>query len=144
MILFIRKIPANTQIKELIEFVSPAIKGGFFRRSGVIGKVEILALQDLRLRTLEFHGLVTVEPDQVAIRAIKKLKGCRFKGKHVIVRQYWQRDWHNDPRRSYASTANVKIMERRVHDRRRGKELEVMEDMSEHFSSKGDFLRKGG
>lgn len=139
MIIFIRKIPANTKISEIIDFVEPAIKGGLFRKSGIIRGAKILALRDVRLRTLEFHGLVTVEPDAVALRAIKKLKGQRFKGKFVVVRQYFQRDWHNDPRQG---SREQKVTERRITDRRRGKDLEIIHDISEKFSSAGDFVRK--
>ena len=142
MILFIRKIPANTKLSELIGFVEPTVKGGLFRRSGIIRDAKILALRDLKLRTLEFHGLVTVEPDKVAMRVIKKLRGKRFKGKFVVIRQYFQRDWHNDPRQHNQGSQALGMHERRKTDRRRGKELEVIEDITEKFSSAGDFVRK--
>lgn len=142
MIIFIRKIPANTKLSEIIGFVEPAIKGGIFRKGGVIRDAKILALRDLRLRTLEFHGLVTIEPDKAALRAIKKLKGKRFKGKFVAVRQYFQRDWHNDPRQNRQQPGGPDIQERRIGDRRRGKGLEIIEDISGKFSSAGDFTRK--
>lgn len=142
MILFIRKIPANTKLSELIGFVEPTVKGGLFRRSGVIRDAKILALRDLKLRTLEFHGLVTVEPDNVAVRVIKKLKGKRFKGKFVVIRQYFQRDWHNDPRQHHQGGGAKVGFERRKADRRRGKDLELIEDISEKFSNAGDFVRK--
>lgn len=143
MILFIRKIPASSKLSDLIEFVEPAIKGGLFRRAGAIINVRILALRDVRLRTVEFHGLVTIEPDVVALKAIKKLKGRRFKGKFVIVRQYFQRDWHNDLRQPHQARAGLQERERRVADRRRGKDLEFIEDISDYFSSSGDFVRRG-
>lgn len=142
MIIFLRKIPAATKPSEIIAFVEPAIKGGLFRRSGRITGVKILALQDKRLKTLEFHGLVTVEPDAVALRAIKKLKGRRFKGKFVVIRQYFERDWHNDPRQNRGALVEQNIQNRRMSDRRRGKDLEIIKDISEKFSSSGDFVRK--
>ena len=142
MIIFIRKIPANTKLSELIAFIEPAVKGGLFRKGGVIRDARILALRDLRLRTLEFHGLVTIEPDKAALRAIKKLKGKRFKGKFVVIRQYFQRDWHNDPRNQSHVARNPNGLERRITDRRRGKDLEILEDISGKFSSAGDFTRK--
>lgn len=142
MVIFIRKIPANTKLSEIIGFIEPAIKGGLFRKSGKIRGAKILALRDMRLRTLEFHGLVTVEPDAVGLRAIKKLKGRRFKGKFVIVRQYFQRDWHNDPRQNRERQGDGISIERRTFDRRRGKDLEIIQDISERFSNAGDFVRK--
>ena len=142
MIIFIRKIPAATKASELIDFVGPALKGGLFRKSGRITAVKILAVQDKRLNTLEFHGLVSVEPDAVGIRAIRKLKGSRFKGKLIIVRQYFIRDWHKDPRQNPRRVVDKNILDRRINDRRRGNDLEIIKDISEQFSSSGDFVRK--
>lgn len=141
MILFLRKIPANTKFGELADFVAPALKGGLLRKSGRIVKVEILALHDTRLNVHEFHGLVTVEPDSAGLRAIKLLKGRRFKDKLIVVRQYFHRSWHNDPRQSH-KRFNIDV-EKRKTDRRRGKYLDVISDLSGRFSSSGDFARKG-
>ncbi|MGZ4958003.1 MAG: hypothetical protein ACXV7J_02015 [Methylomonas sp.] len=141
MILFLRKIPANTKLTEISDFVTPALKGGLLRKAGRLVKVEILALHDVRLNVHEFHGLVTVEPDSAGLRAIKLLKGRRFKDKLIIVRQYMHRSWHNDPRQSH-KRFNIGD-ERRIADRRRGKYLEVISDLSGKFSSTGDFARKG-
>lgn len=142
MILFIRKIPANTKLSELIAFVEPYVKGSLFRKAGIIRDARIMALRDLRLHTLEFHGLITIDPDSVALRVIKKLKGKRFKGKFVIVREFVRRDWHNDPRQGQSQDNPTAGVERRVSDRRRGKDLEIIKDISEQFSNAGDFTRK--
>jgi hypothetical protein len=140
MIIFLRKIPANTKFGEISDFISPALKGSLFRKSGKIVKVEILALHDTRLNIHEFHGLVTVEPDSAGLHAIKILKGSRFKDKLIVIRQYFHRSWHNDPRQSH-NRSNIDI-EKRKTDRRRGKHLETMKDISDRFSSSGDFVRK--
>jgi len=140
MILFIRKIPANTKLNEIVAFVEPAVKGGLFRKGGVIKGAKILALRDMRLNTVEFHGLVNVEPDKEAQRVLKKLKGKRFKGKFVVIRQYYQRDWHNDKRHNRQDVADAGMMEQRITDRRRGKDLEIIEDLN--YLKVGDFSRK--
>ncbi|MBS4050230.1 RNA recognition motif domain-containing protein [Methylomonas rivi] len=142
MIIFLRRIPATTKLSDLLEFVRPAITGGLFRKSGRVVGIKILELQDKRFKALEFHGLITVEPDAVAARAIDRLKGQRFKGKLVVVRQYNQRDWHNDPRQNHKITVTQHLSDRRKGCRRRGKELELVRDISENFSSSGDFVRK--
>lgn len=142
MIIFLRKIPAGTKLSELTDFVTPALKGGWFRKSGRIINVEILTLHDIRLNTYEFHGLVTVEPDAMGFKAIKRLKGRRFKDKLIIVRQYFQRSWKND-HRLHSLQADSDIAEKRKMNRRRGKDLEIVKDISEKFSSEGDFFRKG-
>lgn len=140
MILFLRKIPANSKLGEIVDFVTPALKGGLFRRSGKILKVQILAQHDTLLNVHEFHGLVTVEPDSAGFRAIKLLKGRRFKDKLIIVRQYVHRNWHNDPRQIHKQSSFD--VEKRHADRRRGKYLEEIKDISGQFSSSGDFARK--
>lgn len=142
MIIFLRRIPAATKLSDLSAFVRPAIEGGFFRKPGRIVGISILELQDKRFKAMEYHGLITVEPDEVAARAIKRLKGQRFKGKLVVVRQYVQRDWHNDPRRNREITVTQQLSDRRKICRRRGKDLELVRDISENFSSSGDFVRK--
>lgn len=143
MIIFLRKIPVTTKIRELIDFVEPALKGGLFKKSGKIMEAKILAMQDTRYKALEFHGLISVEPDVAALRAIKRLKGQRFKGRLVVVRQYFHRDWHNDPRQHQNQTVTQHLSDRRRGCRRRGPNLEVIRDISENFSSAGDFVRKG-
>lgn len=142
MIIFLRKIPADTKLSDIEDFVTPALKGGWFRKSGRIIRIEILTLHDTRLNTWEFHGLVTVEPDEAGFRAIKRLKGRRLKDRLVIVRQYFQRSWQNDPRQN-DNPVNIDFAEKRKADRRRGKDLEVIKDLTERFSSSGDFARKG-
>ncbi|MDD1622339.1 MAG: hypothetical protein LUQ11_12750 [Methylococcaceae bacterium] len=140
MIIFLRKIPANTKLGDITDFVTPALKGGLFRRPGKIIKVEILTLHDTHLNTHEFHGLITIEPDSAGVRAIRLLKGRRFKDKLIIVRQYVHRSWHNDPRQSQ-KRFDIDV-EKRKTDRRRGKYLETIRDISGQFSSAGDFARK--
>jgi hypothetical protein len=142
MIIFLRKIPVNTKYQEISDFVAPALKGGLFKRSGRMVKAEILGLKDTRLNTVEFHALVTIEPDSVGFRAIKMLKGRRFKDKLIVIRQYFFRSWQNDPRQRY-QTLSPGILEKRKADRRRSKDIEVIKDISDHFSSSGDFVRKG-
>ena len=142
MIIFLRKIPVNTRYSDIVEFIEPALDGGLFKHSGRINKIEILVLRDVQLKTLEFHALITVEPDAVGFRALKSLKGKRFKDRLLIVRQYFHRSWHNDPRQHYQALA-PDVAEKRVSDRRRGKNLERVQDITEYFSSAGDFVRKG-
>lgn len=138
MIIFLKGIPATTTLNDLLEFIRPAIKGGWFGQSGRVLGVNIFELQDTRFKAQEFHGLVSVEPDAVAVRAIKRLKGRRFKGKLVVVRQYFPRDGHNDPRQNHNITVTQHLSDRRKGCRRRGKDLELVRDISESFSTAAD------
>ena len=139
MIIFLGRIPANTRKHEVTDFIEPALKGGFFQKSGRIEHIKILVLKDKNTNTLEYHGLVTIDPDDAAKRVIKKLNRKVFKGKHIAVREYQLRAWHNDPRinmREY----NEELMNKRKGDRRRSR-IEEDEDISDKFSSNEVFHR---
>ena len=101
MIIFLRNIPATTRINEISEFIEPVVKRSLFklfRESGFIDNIKILALKDNNLNLIEYHGLVTIYPHSVGERVIKLLNRQIFKGKHITVREYVKRSWHNDRR----------------------------------------------
>jgi hypothetical protein len=137
MIIILKNIPANTQNKEIEEFIWPAVKGGFFCKSGKIESVQIKGQRDIQLNLAEFHALVRIEPDAVAMRVIKKLNRKLFKGRHTAIDEFHYRDWHNDRRSDAQQTAS----DRRHADRRRY-HLEVIEDISRLFNGIKSFHRK--
>ena len=137
MIIILKNIPANTRKKDIEDFIRPIIKGGFFSRSGRIESIRIKGQRDTRFNTLEFHALVRVVPDAVAMKVVKKLNRKLFKGKHTAVNEFQYRNWRNDRRTDTRQPAS----DRRLADRRRA-HLEVIEDVSERFSSKKSFHRK--
>lgn len=140
MNIFLRRIPANTKHAEISEFVSPALNRGFFRKSGRIINVEILALQDTRIGTIEYHGLVTLDSESAVQSAVKGLKNRRLNGRLVVVRPYYHRSWYNDPRQQQ-NTVNENILEKRRGDRRRGQYLQIIKNVSDRFNSEDDFFR---
>lgn len=140
MNIFLRRIPANTRHIEISEFVAPALKSGFFRKSGRIVDVEILALQDTRIGTIEYHGLVTLDSELTVQRVIKGLKNRRFNGRMVVVRPYYHRSWYNDPRQNQVAIP-AEFIEKRKGDRRRGKHLQVIKNVSDRFNSEDDFFK---
>jgi hypothetical protein len=141
MIIFLRKIPIDTRPSELHNYINPALKGGLLSRSGRVLKAEILVIQDKATKALECHGLVHVDAEAAGQRAIKKLKGERFKGRPVIVREYIQRYWHNDRRHNSKHVADEN-MEKRVHNRRRGNTVEMVDDVSNIFCFADNESRK--
>ncbi|WP_051906626.1 RNA recognition motif domain-containing protein [Methylomarinum vadi] len=136
-------IPAQTKRHNIREFIEPSVKGGLFKKKGHIKRIEILVFKDVVLNKLEYHGLVNIEPDEVAERVIKKLNCKKFMGKHIAVREYRQRDWHND-RRLNNKKADIVNRDRRETDRRRGAQLEEIEDVSAMFIGREGFHRKQG
>jgi len=139
MIIFLRRIPGNTKKHEIIDFVSPALKGGLFQKSGHIEQVKILVLKNTQTNALEFHGLVTIDPDVAAERIIKKLNRKYFKDKPIAVREFYYRSWHNDHRINMHER-NEELINKRKIDRRRAR-LEVVEDISSQFSEDRKFHR---
>ncbi|NOQ12915.1 MAG: hypothetical protein GQ583_00335 [Methyloprofundus sp.] len=139
MILFLRSISAQTRRSDIIAFIEPAMKVSLFGKKGAIEQIKILHLKDARTNISEFHGLVTIEPDAAAKRVLKHLNRKKFLDKHIVVREYHQRDWHNDPRENHEPFISTKA-EKRVTDRRR-RNIEVVEGIKHKFSSNRTFHR---
>lgn len=140
MIVFLRRIPGKTKTSDIIAFIEPALKRGWFAKKGVIDKVKVLQLKDTGTKISEYHGLVTITPDAVAERVIKRLNRKLFLGKRIAVREFQRRDWHNDPRmnQEYMPLSNTN---RRDGDRRRSY-MEAVADLSNNFSSNKNFHRQ--
>ena len=134
MIIILRRIPENTKKSELIEFISPALKGGILKKTGHIEYIKILTLKDTQRNTIEYHGLVTIDSDAAAKRAIKQLNRKPFKNRNITVREYFYRSWHNDPRVNMGQW-NDELKEKRKGNRRRPR-LEIVTEESIKFSSK--------
>jgi hypothetical protein len=125
MVIFLRRIPAETKKEDIFEFIEPVLKGGLFKKSGYITHINILILRDTVINKNEHHALVTVEPDSVAKRVIEKLNRKPIRGKHIALHEYVYRLWHNDPR-THRKRWSSRHEERRQSDRRRGSKLEVV------------------
>ncbi|NOQ76753.1 MAG: hypothetical protein GQ475_02965 [Methylococcaceae bacterium] len=133
MILILRRIPKSTTKREIVDYLTPALKGGLFKKSGHIDNVNILVLKDNRRNTIEYHGLVTIDSDAAASRAIKLLNRKQFKNRTILVREYFYRSWHNDPRVNMHQW-NDELANKRKGNRRRAR-LEVVTEESIKFSS---------
>jgi hypothetical protein len=140
MNIFLRRIPANTKHEEIAEFVSPALDRGFFRKPGRIINIEILTLKDIQLGSVEYHGLVTLDSEFSVLMAIKGLKNRRLNGRYVLVRQYYHRSWRNDPRQLQTAANNGQFIEKRHGERRRGRHLEAIKNVSDQFNSEDELL----
>ncbi|MDD2761958.1 MAG: DUF3240 family protein [Methylomonas sp.] len=142
MNIFLRRIPANTKHIEISEFVSPVLNNGFFKKPSRILNIEILALRDVRLDSIEYHGLVTLDSEWAVKKAVEGLKNRRLNGRYVLVRPYHHRSWNNDPRqRTSNPDENAGFMEKRRGDRRRGKFLEVIKNVTDHFNTEDEFYK---
>ena len=127
MILLFKNLPDKTLRSELIAIISPFVNGSFLQTKGNLGKVEILGLKDQNTKVIELHALVNIEPDNVALRVIKKLHGKRFKSTRLTVRKYFLRNWHNDKRDGQNVPFTSFVEKRSNSDRRR--RLEVLSNV---------------
>lgn len=124
MIIILKNVPCDTLRGNIVHFVRPVIKGGLFSRKGKIIRVDLLKLKDKHTKLSEYHALVNIEPDKVALLAIKKLHGKRFKDKRIAVRQYFLRDSKNNKRIGLIKPCAVFIEKRFTPSRRRDLEIE--------------------
>ncbi len=115
MLIILKNIPANANNIKIEEFIRPAVKGGLFSKSGYIKNISIIVKKDIKTHITKHHGVVTIEPDFVAKRTIKKLNGKRMNGRCVAITEYVNRSWHNDPR---MNPIVKKYHDNRKHDRR--------------------------
>lgn len=115
MILIIKKISATTRIPQIEQFLNPVLKGGFLKRKGFIGGLEIKMFKHRDLTVPEYHAIVKVEPDVVAHRVIHRLNRKLCDGKLVNISQYHIRYRTNDRR----DGLHTIVHDRRIFDRRR-------------------------
>jgi hypothetical protein len=128
VMLFLRGLPENLTQKELKAFILPAIRKGSGRSIGpkaAVSSCTILRMADPMSGTVEFHGLVEIQPAKVAMHAIVELNGRELKGRKVEVRRYHSRSVLRDRRlEAAAATANTTDDSRR--ERRRNLKIDLV------------------
>ena len=98
MLVFIRNVPEGTCLRDIVNFINPALRGGFFTPKGTILSVNALEVREEGTGVLEHHAIVHIKPDSAALRAIQKLNGRFFKGKRAHLHEFVVRNWKNDRR----------------------------------------------
>ena len=140
MIVFFRRIPKNTSRNDIVNLLTPVLKGKVYQKSGQIEDIKFVTLIDNKTQEQEIHALVSIDSDAAAKRVIKKLNRKFFKGKHITVREYHHRTWHNDSRINMHEW-NEELFDKRSTDRR-GKKTKVGGGVAVNFSSNKKFNRK--
>jgi len=135
MIVILHKIPPETRYQDIIEFIEPALKSSWFSKEGYIEEVKILIVNDNDKETVERHGLIRINPDSRARKAIKFLNRKPILGKRIAVREYQYRSWHNDTREN-SNKRLGKILHRRSNSRRRPNLESVLENATTSTSDK--------
>ena len=145
MRIFFRNIPANTSPKELARYIKPSLDNGIFKlfkTPGKIIKIEIFEQLDTESNVVRHHGLVTIGPEKVAKRALKRLHRVPLKGRTIIVREFINRSGKND-RRKY-SPKRVSLLNSRRTTKRRQHTLEKVTHFGVSFADQSQFYKKYG
>jgi hypothetical protein len=140
MLIFFRNVPTNTRTVDFYTFIRPVMGNGFLPafKKGHIINAKIVTLLNTDTKITEYHGLVRIEPDNVAQKVIRKLKRKPFKGARINIHEYRNRTWHNDPRIRMSTDKSLNLRKR---DRRR-RNMEVVDDIVNlNFSSSSSFHR---
>jgi len=122
MLIFFRLIPDSITEKVLRRFVRDALCPPWrrlFRRWGNIRSIRIIEITNQETFSIEYHGLVDVEPARLADAAIKKLNRTELGGRSVQVRKFHKRSGYRDRRIQGPGIEELAIQNRRKRDRRR-------------------------
>lgn len=120
MLLFIENMPESVSRKQLRQIVERAMHRSWFllRRKGGIESLDIIQIQDGDKQTVEYHGLVEIEPDATALVAMKRLNRSTIWGRQVSVRPYAIRSAYRDRRGHKPHKEDLRVIDRRKGDRR--------------------------
>lgn len=91
----LKYIPQNTTYKQIVQFVEPALKGGIFSKSGTIKRISVLAQKNKDSDALEFHAILSIQPDEAAKRIINKRHRKQLNGRIIAVTEYIERSVNN-------------------------------------------------
>jgi len=91
----LKYIPQSTTYRQILQFVEPALKGGIFSKSGTIKRISVLAQKNKDSDALEFHAILSIQPDEAAKRIINKLHRKQLNGRHIAVNEYIERSVNN-------------------------------------------------
>jgi hypothetical protein len=126
MIVFLRRVPKDLSLAELLEFLEPALKGGLFRPAGEVGSAHLLEMRAVQTQEPEYHAVVHIKPDEAAERVIRKLHGQMLRGRRVALHEYVVRNWRNERRLAKAGPGELKRDRRSLPTRRRMLSVQII------------------
>lgn len=122
MKLFLRGLPLDVTPQELHDFVVKVITPPWYRpfaSRGTLKSCLLLRMKDLERDTLEYHGLLDIQPAQAAQAALQSLGDSRFREARVQVSKWQPRTGQEERRLPHRAAAPEESQERRQRDRRR-------------------------
>ena len=133
MWIFLRQIPKGSTRRELGKFVSKGLSPSWmpfpFLSRAKVKRCEILEILNPETKTIEYHGLVQLDPNRAALPVIDRVNGRSLRGKPIEVRKYFRRSGHRDRRALFSESAGRQELRRkdRRRDRLRSKVLHAPE-----------------
>lgn len=115
MILILKRISPSTLVPDIECFITPALKGGLFAKSGKLENITVQIVKETETHKSECNALVSIEPAIAGKRVIKLLNRKALNGKPINISEYHFRHRDNDRRTGRYQLAN----DRRRQDRRR-------------------------
>ena len=122
MLVFVRIIPKSVTCDELRHFVRKGVDSFWTRFSGKQGSVDSVSIKKFtnqETQSVEYHGVVNIEPAMSAQAAIRRLNRTTLKGVPVEVRKFYQRSPLRDRRKSQSDMDAELFKDLRKVDRRR-------------------------
>ncbi|MCP4433365.1 MAG: hypothetical protein GY806_20505 [Gammaproteobacteria bacterium] len=94
-----------------------------------VKRCEILEILNTETKTIEYHGLVQIDPSKAALKVVERVNGGRLQGKFIEVRKYVHRSGHRDRRALFSERDDRQELRRqdRRRDRLRSKVLHAPE-----------------
>jgi hypothetical protein len=117
-------LPVGVSEEELHQFVRQALRSPWarlFGRGARIKTTNILKITDQETRSVEYHGVVDIEPVKSALMAAKRLRRLKFRGRELEVRPYHYRSRNGEQRGQKPLMEDLSIHNRRLTDRRRAR-----------------------
>ena len=122
MLVFIRMIPESMTRRDLYRFVDRALPTSWFplsTKKGRIRSLDLIRIINHQTDSIEYHGLVDIEPAVTAHKAIRRMNGSRLMDRVIEVRKFYHRSKLRDRRSGRSPTDLPRTEDRRMKDRRR-------------------------
>lgn len=130
MEIFVGNLSSHVTEKELQRFFKGYDKQASFRVLKLICSSGAL-----------YYGLADIEPDKLALKAIRKLNHKYLDGRHVILREFQYRAGNNDRRALNWRTLPWQKVERRLNERRQKHKKASLDEPE--FSAYDNLASKG-
>jgi hypothetical protein len=96
MFIIVKNIRSRITLDDLENFVTPVLKGGWFRKNASVKAIKIIAMADRNGTVIQRHGLLRIVPPSEKKRVINALSKRMIGSEQYQVGDYVIRHWNND------------------------------------------------